>query len=61
MHLLDTSSMIVRIFLNYYVPQHVPDNDGRTSPPHRSYLIYTLVHRTEWSTDNVDHHNRRAS
>ena len=31
------------------------------SPPHRSYLIYALVHRTGWSTDNVGRCNRRAS
>ena len=46
-------------------PTSVPDDDdkddGRASPPHRSYLIYALVHRTGWSTDNVGHRNRRAS
>ena len=42
-------------------PTSVPDNDdeddGRTSPPHRSYLIYALVHRTGWYTDNVGRRN----
>ena len=46
-------------------PNSVPDDDdeddGRTSPPYRSYLIYALVHRTRWSTNNVGRHNRRAS
>ena len=37
------------------------EDDGRASPPHRSYLIYALVHRTGWSTDNVGRRNRRAS
>ena len=30
---------------------------GHASPPHRSYLIYALVHRTGWSTDNVGRRN----
>ena len=46
-------------------PTSVPDDNdkdnGRASPPHWSYLIYALVHRTGWSTDNVDRRNRRAS
>ena len=36
-------------------------DDGRASPPHRSYLIYALVHHTGWSTDNIGRRNRRAS
>ena len=43
------------------VPNDDDEDDGRASPPHRSYLIYALVHRTGWSTDNVGHRNRRAS
>ena len=43
------------------VPDDNDEDDGRASPPHRSYLIYTLVHRTGWSTDNVGCRNRRAS
>ena len=31
--------------------------DGRASPLHWSYLIYALVHRTGWSTDNVGRRN----
>ena len=47
-------------------PTSVPDDDddeddGRASPPHRSYLIYALVHRTGWFADNVGRRNRRAS
>ena len=42
------------------VPDDNDEDDGRASPPHRSYLIYALVHRTGWS-DNVGHRNRRAS
>ena len=46
-------------------PTSMPDDDNedddRASPPHRSYLIYALVHRTGWSTDNVGRRNRRAS
>ena len=37
------------------------EDDGHASPPHRSYLIYALVHRTGWSTDNVGRRNQRAS
>ena len=43
------------------VPDDDDEDDGRASPPHRSYLIYTLVHRTGWSTDNVSCRKRRAS
>ena len=43
------------------VPDDDDEDDGRASPPHRSYLIYALVHRTGWSTDSVDRRNRRAS
>ena len=43
------------------VPDDDDEDDGRASPPHRSYLIYALVHRTGWSTDNVGRRNRRAS
>ena len=44
-----------------YVPDYDDEDDGRASPPHRSYLIYTLVHRTEWSTENVGRRNRCTS
>ena len=43
------------------VPDDDDEDDGRASPPHRSYLIYALVRRTGWSTDNVGRRNRRAS
>ena len=43
------------------VPDDDDEDDGRASPPHRSYLIYALVHHTGWSTDNVGRCNRRAS
>ena len=41
-----------------FVPDNDDEDDGRASPPHRSYLIYALVHRTGWSTDNVGRRNR---
>ena len=43
------------------VPEDGDEDDGRASPPHWSYLIYALVHRTEWSTENIGRRNRRAS
>ena len=43
------------------VPDDDDEDDGHASPPHWSYLIYALVHRTRWSTDNVGRRNRRAS
>ena len=43
------------------VPDDDDEDDGRASPPHRSYLIYALVRRTGWSTDNIGRRNRCAS
>ena len=65
-HVMDTQAGALRhrsIVLSGWsrVSDDDDEDDSRTSPPHRSYLIYALVHRIGWSTNNVGRHNRRAS